>query len=103
MNVSRRRSLFFTQQVISQRQSSITVTQGTAVRSGITVIGDCKTLTRLLAAVPSDAYAGPVDSLNGKVISMPNCPGWEEFASGDYFNGKLVCHYWSIDPEAFVV
>jgi DNA-binding Lrp family transcriptional regulator len=35
------------------------------------------------------ALPGPVDSRIGKVISMPNFPGWEEFNVRDYFNKKV--------------
>ena len=35
------------------------------------------------------ALPGPIDSRNGKVISMPNFPGWEEFNVRDYFNKKV--------------
>jgi predicted NBD/HSP70 family sugar kinase len=34
------------------------------------------------------ALPGPVDSRNGKVISMPNFPGWEEFNVRDYFSDR---------------
>ena len=34
------------------------------------------------------ALPGPVDSRYGKVISMPNFPGWEEFNVREYFHQK---------------
>ena len=35
------------------------------------------------------ALPGPVDSRNGKVISMPNFPGWEGFDVRDFFTKKV--------------
>ena len=34
------------------------------------------------------ALPGPVDSRNGKALSMPNFPGWDEFNVRDYFGEK---------------
>jgi predicted NBD/HSP70 family sugar kinase len=34
------------------------------------------------------ALPGPTDSRSGKVLYLPNFPGWEEFNVRDYFSGK---------------